>query len=82
MQELDPANERCLTSEERRELQEQWKALQAALEPVGTHLGGAEDVDCEELYTVFLRLEDTFEAFEHSLMRSKQIRMLRAAQGD
>jgi hypothetical protein len=78
----NPANEQCLTPEEQRELQELWAELQAALGPVGTRIESTEDVDCDQLYTQFLRLGDAFEAFEHVLMRTKQIRMLHSAHTD
>lgn len=78
----NPANEQCLTPEEQRELQEHWAALQAALGPVGTQIESTENVDCDELYALFLQLGDAFEAFEHSIMRSKQVRMLYASRGE
>jgi hypothetical protein len=80
--ETNPLNEQCLTPDERRELQEQWRALQAALAPLVARIEGTEDINCDELYTLFVQLGDEFEAFEHSIMRSKQIRMLHAAHGD
>jgi len=78
----NPANEQCLTPEEQRELEEHWEALQAALGPVGTQIKSTEDVDCNQLYTQFLQLGDAFEAFEHVLMRTKQVRMLHASHGE
>lgn len=72
----NPGNEQCLTPEEQRELQQHWEALQAALGPVGTQIESTENVDCDQLYTQFLRLGDAFEAFEHVLMRTKQVRIL------
>jgi hypothetical protein len=79
METQHPANEQCLTRDEQRELQEQWTALQASLEPLGTRINGGEGVDCDELYALFLQLGDAFEAFEHSLMRCKQVRMLHSS---
>lgn len=82
METPNPASEQCLTSNEQRELQVLWAALQAALGPVGARIESSDDVDCEELYTQFLRLGDAFEAFEHVLMRTRQIRKLHAAHTD
>lgn len=82
MENLNPANEQCLTPDEQRELREHWAALQAALVPVAARIESTENVDCDELYTQFLLLGDAFEAFEHVLMRTKQIRMLHAAHTD
>ncbi len=82
METPNPANERCLTLDERRELQEQWVALQATLKQMGSYIEGPQDVDCDELYTLFLRLGDAFEGFERSVMRSKQIRLLHTTHGD
>lgn len=82
MEPINPINEQCLTPEEQQELRTHWTALQSALEPVGTRIEGTEDIDCDELYTMFLQLEDSFEEFEHVLMRTKQIRMLQSSRTD
>jgi hypothetical protein len=82
METLNPANEPCLTPEELNELRQRWRTLQAALGPLGSLLEGTEAINCEELYTLFLQLGDDFEEFEHSIMRSKQVRMLQASRGD
>ena len=82
METPNPANERCLTLDERRELQEQWVALQVALKQIGARVEGPQDVDCDELYALFLQTGDAFEAFERSVMRSKQIRLLHTTHGD
>ncbi len=78
MEEMNPVGERCLTPEERREINAEWVKLRNAMEPLGNFVEQPDDIDCDELYSSFLRFSEIFDAFERSVMRSKQIRLLHA----
>ncbi len=78
MEEMNPVGERCLTPVERREIKAEWVRLRDAMEPLGKFVEQPDDIDCDELYSTFLRFSEIFDAFERSVMRSKQIRLLHA----
>ena len=77
MSETIPGSDKCLTFDERRDLEAAWAAMQMALEPVAELVGRADEVDCDELHEAFLNLSNAFDKVEHLIMRSKQIRLIR-----
>jgi hypothetical protein len=81
MEMMNPVGERCLTSEERQEIKEAWNNLRDALEPMDRMVGDPEEIDCENLYATCLRCSEAFDAFQHAVMRAKQVRLLHAAHG-
>ncbi len=80
MDDMNPSEERCLTPEERRELEGSWRAFQMELQPFGEMVEHAAEVDCDELHDAFLRLADVFDEVERVVMRAQQIRLLRGTQ--
>ena len=80
MDDTNPSGERCLTSDERRELEANWRAFQAELQPFGEMVEHAAEVDCDELHDAFLRVADVFDEVERVVMRAQQIRLLRPTQ--
>ena len=81
MDETIPSTNMCLTTAERRELQQAWTRMLAALQPLGDLVDHADEVDCNMLHQAFLKLADEFENVEHLVMRAKQIRLLHAGHG-
>lgn len=77
MSERIPGSDKCLTVDERRDLEVAWAEMQVSLGPVGELVGHADEVDCDELHAAFLNLSNAFDKVEHLIMRSKQIRLIR-----
>jgi hypothetical protein len=75
-----PANETCLTEDERREVTGAWRNLRSTLQPIDALIEQTDQVDCQELHAAFLRVATAFETFERTIMRAQQIRLLHAAQ--
>ncbi len=80
MNAADLGNEKCLSPDERREVAAAWQAMQPALQSMDELIEQAEMVNCQELYEAFQRLTATFDAFERTIMRAQQLRLLQAAQ--
>ena len=78
MTEMNPTGEKCLTEEERRELQTAWQAYDAAQQPFQKMVAHVDGVDCDELHDAFLHLADLFEEVERAIMRAQQVRLLHA----
>ncbi len=74
------ANEKCLNADERREVAAAWQAMQSTLQSMDQLIAQTDMVDCQELYETFQRLTVTFDAFERTIMRAQQLRLLHAAQ--
>ena len=79
MDNLNPSDEICLTPEERRELQAAWRDFEAALQPLSEMIRQAEEVNCDDLHSAFLRATDVYDEVERAIMRAKQVRLLHAA---
>ena len=77
MSESIPGSDKCLTFDERRDLETAWAAMQVSAGFVGELVGRADEVDCDELHEAFLNLSNAFDKVEHLIMRSKQIRLIR-----
>ena len=75
MDELDPLYERCLTPDERRELEQTWRDLQTEMQSFGKLVEQADEIDCDQLHDAFLRLADVFDEVERVVMRAKQFRL-------
>lgn len=78
MDHTNPSIKRCLTPDERDEIQASWRGLQAKLQPVGALVEQADLVDCDELHTAFGQLAGVFDDFERAVMRAQQVRLLHA----
>ncbi len=78
MDELVPGTQRCMTPDERRELQAAWADLRTAIQPFTGMVDHADEIDCSALHAAFLSLTDEFDKVEHLVMQAQQIRQLHA----
>ncbi len=70
----------CLSTDEHTATLAAWRSLQAALRPLDTMLEQGEAIDCNDLQNAFLQAATAFEAFERTIMRAQQFRLLLANQ--
>lgn len=68
----------CLSTDEHAEALAAWRSLQAALGPLDAMLDQGEAIDCNDLQRAFLRAATAFDAFERTIMRAQQFRLLLA----
>ena len=81
MDHLTPEQQKCMTADERAELEAAWKAVQPFWQSLGQIIEGPEQIDCDALHESFLQLADTFDEVERLIMRAKQFRLMQATHG-